>query len=231
LIVRPKTKQVLHISDRANSLKHHPAPRVASEATAEEIVPVEILDYNSYVEERNARVEAAFKISEALDKAVLGLSSGALTLTIAFLEKVAVHPVREILLAFAWGSWGCAISFSLVSIYLGLLSHGKAIDNLDKEQRTRQPVSKNCWRAPTSIVTALSVAAFVTGVGSFASFSFYNVPDKTRTTEMKSRVVPSERGDSKGATAPPPRVPAPSAPPSKPTQSPNSPSAKPNVTK
>jgi hypothetical protein len=192
-------------------------PHGTEERAGEPTEQEPILDHSAYLEERKSLKDAKLKIEENLDKSVLAISTGALGVSLTFIEKIAPNPARESLLAWAWGLWAATFCASLLSGWLGQCSYERAIENLDREQREKKPFEVNHYAAWTRWVTFASLVLLVAGVVCFTVFTYVNLPRK-RTEAMSKHERISEVDIRKGSPAPPRPVPAPAARPEESSQ-------------
>ena len=95
---------------------------------------------------------------------ILYLSSGALVLTVGFVEKVVdLSKIKNLFLLYF--SWTC-FSFSLIII---LISHRTSLLSIDFEIKGNNKIS-DCWDRITKVLNWLSMIGLVTGIISFIRF-------------------------------------------------------------
>ena len=101
---------------------------------------------------------------EQYDKLIVYLSSGALVLTVGFVEKVVdLSKIKNLFLLYF--SWTC-FSFSLIII---LISHRTSLLSIDFEIKGNNKIS-HCWDRITKVLDWLSMIGLVTGIISFIRF-------------------------------------------------------------
>jgi hypothetical protein len=114
---------------------------------------------NSY---RDTLIKSMQASQDSYDKYVISLSSSALGVSFAFLDKLIdmVHAEHKPLLFLAWGLWAVAISATLISFYV---SQRALEDALDQWEETRQ-VSRSNWDNTTRLLNKISGISFVMGI-------------------------------------------------------------------
>lgn len=100
---------------------------------------------------------------EQYDKLIVYLSSGALVLTVGFIENV-VDLSRTNDLFLLYSSWIC-FSTSLIII---LISHRTSLLSIDLEIKEKK--TSDFWNTMTDILNWLSMIALVIGIISFITF-------------------------------------------------------------
>jgi len=101
---------------------------------------------------------------EQYDKLIVYLSSGALVLTVGFIENVVdLSKINDLFLLYS--SWIC-FSTSLIII---LISHRTSLLSIDLQIKGKEETS-DLWNAMTNILNWLSVIALVIGIVSFIIF-------------------------------------------------------------
>lgn len=160
--------------------------------------PMDDTNYQTYIDERKILVEAEQKSSDEFDKGILTLSSGALGLSLVFLEKIAPSPAVETLpyLTLAW-------TFLILSV-LSVLASFRTSVHAYQDQRsileadffgsgapeiTTPPIVAsllnplfrksdwhyNKWTRLTMFLNWCSIFTFILGTCFLAWFSFQNV--------------------------------------------------------
>ena len=101
---------------------------------------------------------------EQYDKLIVYLSSGALTLTVGFIEKIVdLSKVKDLTLLYL--SW---VLFS-ASLILILISHRTSLLSIDLEIKTKDKMS-NVWNIVTDVLNWISMGALVVGIIIFIQF-------------------------------------------------------------
>jgi len=101
---------------------------------------------------------------EQYDKLIVYLSSGALTLTVGFIEKIVdLSKVKDLTLLYL--SW---VLFS-ASLILILISHRTSLLSIDLEIKTKDKMS-NVWNIVTDVLNWISMGALVVGIIIFIKF-------------------------------------------------------------
>jgi len=93
----------------------------------ERIAKEEEARYEAYRDERKALVESEHASADGFDKHILTLASGALAVSLVFLEKIAPEPKQATLpyLYLAWGTLVLALCFILSSFLTSQHAHRK----------------------------------------------------------------------------------------------------------
>lgn len=107
------------------------------------------------------------------DKSIITLSSGALGLSFAFIDKL-VHldsAQRKLLLLMSWIFWAGAISSTLASFYFSQ----KAMELAYNKWQTKERDFKNPSDKLTRCLNLISGLAFLSGVIEIISFVYMNL--------------------------------------------------------
>lgn len=167
----------------------------------------------TYVRERSCLIEIEQKSADQHDKAILTLTSGALGLSITFLDKFATNPLPETLWLVG-ASWSCFI-VGIVSILASFLTSQAACrrqrDLLDSEYSTGTPPKQtNPPATATRWLNLLSYVLVVVGMAFLASFSWSNLAhkgdDAVKQQQDSKPDVAAQKNESRGAV--PPKSPA-----------------------
>jgi hypothetical protein len=176
------------------------------------------------------------------DKYMITLSSGALGLSILYMEKVAHDPRPETftLLELSWFLFACTLVAMILSFLLSQFSWKRALEIHDlrhcerKNWTPRRELAKRYAKEGWEInpldkyieyINIGSLFAFTAGVISFILFACANLPVNTEGTAMAKTVtrgVKPDDGEKRGAPSTPPRPSPPkeqSAPKSEPAKS------------
>jgi hypothetical protein len=134
--------------------------------------------HRMYLDERKSLIEAEQRGAEQFDKGILTLSSGALAISLVFLEKFAVTRTPESL----WWlclSWPCLVA-SMLSTLSSFLTSQHAyrkqraiLDDLLEDPNGEVP--RNLWAGITSLLNWLSIILFIVGVAALTRFSIINL--------------------------------------------------------
>ncbi len=101
---------------------------------------------------------------EQYDKLIVYLSSGALTLTVGFIEKIVdLSKVKDFTLLYL--SW---VLFS-ASLILILISHRTSLLSIDLEIKAKDKMS-DVWNIVTDVLNWISMGALVVGIIIFIKF-------------------------------------------------------------
>lgn len=134
---------------------------------------------NEYIEERQLLINLENEVASSFDKALITLSSGAIFLSITFLNKIAGEEPNQIcLIVFAW----FFLALSLISILSAFLLSQKAMErqrekidrNIEEGQEAADEIKNNYgwWAYRLSL---WSVISFSIGALAFIVFSISNL--------------------------------------------------------
>ena len=131
-------------------------------------------------EERKSLGAAILDQSKSFDKYVLTLASGALALSLTFIEKIVPHPDANTIsiLIGAWAAFGLSILLTLVSFLFSQKACRKNIDTIDglltkAFDYNNQP--PNRLAIFTDLLNWISMFSFVTGVALLTAFTVRNI--------------------------------------------------------
>jgi hypothetical protein len=191
--------------------------------------------HDDYLDERRILVQEEFQCSHQFDKYVITLASGALGLSITFMDKIVSQPVDTWMLCISWGAFILCLVFVLWSFissqtafqqqrrildesYLAV-SGGKRAD-ADKAEGEAANVKNRAANITRRLMFA-SAITFVIGVVFLSGFSVANLRVREHETMSKagvsSRTVRTLRNSPTPPKPPLPRPqPKPASGPSKP---------------
>jgi len=140
--------------------------------------------HDEYTDRRNELLTIQNDSFESFDKTILALATGALALSIAFLDKVGTpfNLITLTLLSLAWAALVLALVFNLVSFQFAILNASRAIDELDERYKkwllTKRPetnaVKKESWQnRATKTCNGASLSFFILGVSFFMFYAFF----------------------------------------------------------
>jgi uncharacterized membrane protein YhaH (DUF805 family) len=129
------------------------------------------------LEERKSLVSALLDQSSSYDKWILTLASGALALSLTFIEKIAPHPQTQTIyyLVGAWSSFGLSMLMTLLSFLFSQKACLKNIEIIEKRLNNNNSPTSNNFTILTNILNWLSMAFFLVGVAFLIVFAVYNV--------------------------------------------------------
>jgi len=147
-----------------------------------------------HANERTQLRKEGVEISARFDRCIISLPSGALVLSLGFLEKFAPHPTPNTyyLIALAWGALVVSLLAGLISLHTAMLSNSKEIKNLDDQYSSiatnpQASTSANISTNVTIWLNWIALITFVIGAISLCVFAFKNLP-KARDSENLSAV-------------------------------------------
>lgn len=143
----------------------------------EETEPDEPDTYGPYISERNRLIEAKQEAARSYDRAILTLSSGAIALSITFLQFITPTKLSLWFLYASWFGFAVAIGFIVVSFLASQRATEVEIEHLDEwyEQGTTladQPA--NPYTRRIRYLNRTAAAAFLAGVILFGLFAGFN---------------------------------------------------------
>lgn len=135
------------------------------------------LSREEYFAERQLLIEARQRSFQRAEQLVVGGSTGALLLSITFLEKLAPNPTVEqpFLLVGAWAVLLVGLSSSLLGHYASGRAFGCEIDCLEALLHG-EPLPRNRWRRVNAWCDYGSAVLLVAGIAMLATFAFVNAP-------------------------------------------------------
>ena len=129
------------------------------------------------IEERKTLEKALLDQSGSFDKWVLTLASGALALSLTFIEKIVPHPDTNTInfLIGAWSCFGSSILLTLISFLFSQKACLKNIEIIEKLLKKDESPVSNSFTIMTDILNWFSMVAFLTGVALLIVFAVNNV--------------------------------------------------------
>jgi hypothetical protein len=155
---------------------------------------------------------------ESIDKNILGLSSGALALSIAFIKDVVPLAAATwfFLLMLSWLLFAAAITFTLLACLTSQAAHDRQLENVEAFRSGEDGAleeNNNRHIASTKWLNRAAVICFFTGL--FATLTFVGINTaKVRymSDSNKSAAPPEKRGIVPPSLPSPPRQPPPDKP-------------------
>ena len=138
------------------------------------------LPYDEYLRQRHAFIEAGQRGRQRLDQLLVAGATGALILSVTFLEKIAPSPsvtTRPFLLV-GWSLLLIALGISMLGYEASTRAFEDGVRGLDRQQSTGTPYSpaQNVWDARTKLLNRISLIVFFLGILALVAFAFFNVP-------------------------------------------------------
>ena len=135
----------------------------------------EKMDRKEYVEQNRFLAQLEAEAYKSFDAALLAISSGAIALSVAFVEKFSFS-IFLYLLIFAWFLW-------LASIFLQLGSYIASQKAMREEQTIlgeqykdyEKPARKNPYSGVSTTLNILALSVFAAGAISFLLFVMLNI--------------------------------------------------------
>jgi len=137
--------------------------------------------YQVYLEERKSLIEQKIEGATSFDKSILTLSSGALGLSLLFIEKIApeIKPGTTCLLVLAWVFFGLSILSTLISFLTSQSACDKQVEILEalfcEDAGDKSKCGQNKYAYVTQLLNYGSIAIFIIGVIFLIVFSSINV--------------------------------------------------------
>jgi hypothetical protein len=137
------------------------------------------LSREEYFAERRLLIEARQRGYQRVDQMIIGGATGALLLSITFLEKFvpATTAGHVVLLLAAWLLLLVCLSLGLFGQYSSARAFGCEIDRLEASIHG-EPVPANRWAACNMVCGAVSAILLVIGIALLAAFAYQNAPFK-----------------------------------------------------
>jgi hypothetical protein len=169
-----------HGRNVAADSEHDPAAPDAQQGSQPLTQSAPSLPYEEYLRQRYAFVEAGQRGRQRLDQLLIAGATGALVLSVTFLEKIAPTPdvaSRPFLLA-GWLVLLTAMALSMLGHEASCRAFEAGIRGLDRqlETGTLYDPTTNVWDRRTALLNRLSLAAFFVGIALLVYFAFLNVP-------------------------------------------------------
>jgi len=130
-----------------------------------------------YLEERRELIKSQIEGSKQFDRAILTYSSGALMLSIIFMEKIASSPIQcKCLLILSWIFFILAIISTIISFLLSQKAHEEQIEILEELYiQGREEPRPNKFSSLTKYSNILSAIFFILAALFLVIFSYKNI--------------------------------------------------------
>ncbi len=160
--------------------------------------------YDVLIEERAKLVNSRNRSIEQFDKGILTISTGALVLSITFVNNLVPEPIGGTIkfLIFSWFSFGTCVLITLTSFLTSHQAFSIAIDNLFSENQ-----KKNNYSIATNILNMFSIGFLIAGIIFWAIFILGgNMSNKKNTGAKykKGNISQKKPAGKKGLTPPSP---------------------------
>jgi len=133
----------------------------------------EQMDRKEYLEERRLLANLESESYKSFDKALLSFSSGAIALSVAFIEKFSTYCYS--LLIVSWCLWTISIISQLASYILSAKAIREEMRILNEQYKDHtKDVGKNMYTGWPTILNVIALGAFLIGVICFLVFIFIN---------------------------------------------------------
>lgn len=131
------------------------------------------MDRKEYLEERRLLANLESESYKSFDKALLSFSSGAIALSVAFIEKFSTYCYS--LLIVSWCLWTISIISQLTSYILSAKAIREEMRILNEQYKdhTKDAEKNACTGWPTRL-NVIALGAFLIGVICFLVFIFIN---------------------------------------------------------
>jgi hypothetical protein len=141
-----------------------------------------------YMDERKIYIDLLKESGNQLDKNILYISTGALILSITFIEKILGLPEQNtiILLLTSWVLLLICILSTLFSFFTSYKSCLKEIKILDCKYESKDYKETNIWTIITNILNIVSIIAITFGIAFQVAFSYTNLDIKSKYKTMES---------------------------------------------
>jgi len=133
----------------------------------------EQMDRKEYLEERRLRANLESESYKSFDKALLSFSSGAIALSVAFIEKFSTYCYS--LLIVSWCLWTISIISQLASYILSAKAIREEMRILNEQYKDHtKDAEKNLYTGWPTRLNVIALGAFLIGVICFLVFIFIN---------------------------------------------------------
>ena len=124
---------------------------------------------------RDMLIDLEQKTMASYDKTLITLSTGALGLSIVFINEILPKEFDFICcLIFAWVMWGLSLSLILISFYFSSLAFRKSIQQIDNDVIDKE-VPGGVFTRVCNILTPISGSLFIIGAFFFLIFVIKNI--------------------------------------------------------
>jgi hypothetical protein len=136
------------------------------------------LTREEYFAERRLLIDARQRSYQRAEQMVVGGATGALLLSITFLEKLVPSKTvdKPVFLILSWAALLCCLTASL----LGQHSSGRAFDcemsRLDAMANQEKLLPSNRWATCNRVADMVAAILLVLGIGFLAVFAYLNAP-------------------------------------------------------
>ena len=139
------------------------------------------LTRQEYFDERRLLIEARQRSYQVIEQMITGGSSGALVLSITFLEKLAPssRTVGTHYLVTAWAFLLATLSLSLAGQYFSARGFEREVERLEATLHGEH-VPDNYWARYNVSCSRISALAFIAGLALLAVFAYLNAPFQNR---------------------------------------------------
>jgi len=164
-------------------------------ATSESVARI---PYEEYLRQRHAFVDAGQRGRQRLDQLLVAGATGALVLSVTFLERIAPTPVavsRPLLLA-GWVVLLLALGVSMLGFEASSRAFEEGIRSLDRHQQSGLAFdpTANRWDRRTALLNRVSLALFFAGIALLVAFAFVNVPFASSSSAGRAPAPSAEAG-------------------------------------
>jgi hypothetical protein len=136
------------------------------------------MSYQDFLRERRFSLDVEGECSQNYFKYLITLASGALGLSVAFIEKIAPHPVHINIIIAAWALFAASLAAVMLAFLLswaGCKVEQEIIRRIYYSEGKDQNLPRNRAAAASSIFVQISAALFLLGVAALVSFSSLNL--------------------------------------------------------
>jgi len=132
--------------------------------------------HDDYLEERAKLIDGERESSRSFEKYLITLSSGALGLSIAFIEKVVAKPVNVYLMCVAWAAFASALCCMLIAFSFSQKAYKEQRNILDLAHKKQgEPNAENKAAGISQRLSNSALILFCVGVFFLVAFSTTNI--------------------------------------------------------
>lgn len=135
--------------------------------------------YKAYLDERKSLTNATLEESKLFDTYILTLASGALGLSLTFINKITPNPKDLFMLIIAWSSFCISMCLTLFSFLVSQDACLKQIEINEEDLEDSKKDTKNTHENKLTIwvrrLNIISIISFIIGVIFLISFTIYNL--------------------------------------------------------
>ena len=150
-------------------------PKISDKTKISEVIDNKNMEHEEYLKRRDELVKIRDDSMEGFDKTILTLSTGALILSITFLDRIGrpFNPLTFWIITISWVFFGLSLIVNIISFVFARWNMDLKIKDLNEryKAKTTENNEKKFWqRKATNICNYLTLICFLTGVILFSIY-------------------------------------------------------------